>query len=98
MIDAGVTVRARVDIYGPCSGSACSGLGGPPQARTKPQGPTGSAFTVGRKMGVIANGSNMPFNPNSTIYGSRGICLCEKTSSPEARMSPSKNGIYALIR
>ncbi len=44
MIDAGVRVHAGVDIYGPCSGLACCGLGGLSQAKTKPQGPTGSAF------------------------------------------------------
>lgn len=44
MIDAGVRVHLGVDIYGPCSGLACCGLGGLSQARTKPQGPTGSAY------------------------------------------------------
>lgn len=44
MIDAGVRIHAGVDFYGPCSGLACCGLGGLSQARTKPQGPTGSAF------------------------------------------------------
>lgn len=44
MIDAGVRVHAGVDIYGPRSGLACCGLGGLSQARTKPQGQTGSAF------------------------------------------------------
>lgn len=29
MIDAGVRVHVGVDIYGPCSGQAQSGLGGP---------------------------------------------------------------------
>lgn len=46
MIDASVRVQDRVDIYGPRSGTACCGLGGLPQARTKPQGPTGSPFRL----------------------------------------------------
>lgn len=40
MMDAGV------DIYGPRSGSACCGLGGLAQARTKTQGPTGSLLRL----------------------------------------------------
>lgn len=44
--DDSVRVQDRVDIYGPRSGSACCGLGGLPQARTKPQGPTGSPFRL----------------------------------------------------
>lgn len=44
MIDVSVRVHAGVDIYGPCSGMACPSLGGLPQARTKPQGPTGTPF------------------------------------------------------
>lgn len=65
MIDAGVRVHARVDIYGPCSGSACCGLGGPEQNLRGQQD-----LHSGCKMGVIANGSNMSFIPNSVIYGS----------------------------
>lgn len=38
MIDAGVRVHARVDIYGPCSGSACCGLGGPSTGQNKTSG------------------------------------------------------------
>lgn len=47
---------------------------------------------LGCKKGVIANGSNMPFNTNGIIYGSQAvwIYLCEKgrekMSSPKARM------------
>lgn len=44
MIDAGVRVHAGVDIYGPCSGLACCGLGAFRRAEQKPQRPTGSAF------------------------------------------------------
>lgn len=46
IMDAGVRVQDRVDIYGPRSGSACCGLGGLSEARTKPRGPTGSPFRL----------------------------------------------------
>lgn len=73
MIDAGVRVHARVDIYGPCSGSACCGLGGPGGAFHRPEQNLRGQQDLhsGCKMGVIANGSNMPFIPNTIIYGSR---------------------------
>lgn len=73
MIDAGVRVHAGVDIYGPCSGLACCGLGGLSQGRTKTLGANRICILAVKKGGVTTNGSNMPFNTNSIIYGCKAM-------------------------
>lgn len=82
MIDAGVRVHLGVDIYGPCSGLACCGLGGLFAGSNKTSGANGICILAVKKKGVITNGSNMPFNTNRIIYvskampvGRRGKCL-----------------------
>lgn len=73
MIDAGVRVHAGVDVYGPCSGLACRGLGGLSQGRTKSSEANRIGILAVEKKRVITNGSNMSFNTNSIIYGSKDM-------------------------